>query len=200
MCPPDVNPAEYMLEAIGAGVTPRVGDRDWKDVWSESPEYQRVKEEIAKIKADGLAKSGSEGEELSTCKSLSHLLRRALTRRQMLHLSCTNFGSLQLGTTFRCGGCRTTCSRASSSVALFLSSSRCPSSSWATASVISSSVSSDCTSKPCQISLMADCSQLLGRRCSCCGHVADRTFIHSQQKDLHPRCVSMRLPSFHALI
>ena len=27
-CPSNVNPVEYMLEAIGAGVTPSVGDQD----------------------------------------------------------------------------------------------------------------------------------------------------------------------------
>jgi len=55
-CPSDVNPAEYMLEAIGAGVSPRIGDRDWKDVWLDSPEYEKVKQEINTIKATGLAK------------------------------------------------------------------------------------------------------------------------------------------------
>ncbi|RXW23030.1 hypothetical protein EST38_g2801 [Candolleomyces aberdarensis] len=56
VCPSNVNPAEYMLEAIGAGVTPRVGPKDWKDVWLESPEYRRVREEIDNIKATGLAR------------------------------------------------------------------------------------------------------------------------------------------------
>jgi len=45
-----------MLEAIGAGVTPRVGDRDWKDIWLESPELEKVKAEIRDIKAAGLAR------------------------------------------------------------------------------------------------------------------------------------------------
>ncbi|KII93944.1 hypothetical protein PLICRDRAFT_36161 [Plicaturopsis crispa FD-325 SS-3] len=55
VCPANVNPAEYMLEAIGAGVTPRVGDRDWKDVWLDSPECQKVKDDIAEIKKQALA-------------------------------------------------------------------------------------------------------------------------------------------------
>jgi ATP-binding cassette subfamily G (WHITE) protein 2 (SNQ2) len=33
-CPPDANPAEYMLDAIGAGQAARVGDRDWGDIWA----------------------------------------------------------------------------------------------------------------------------------------------------------------------
>ncbi|KAI6015643.1 pleiotropic drug resistance ABC transporter [Pisolithus marmoratus] len=55
-CPPNVNPAEYMLEAIGAGLSPRVGPRDWKDVWLDSPEYKRTRGEINEIKAQALAK------------------------------------------------------------------------------------------------------------------------------------------------
>ena len=39
-----------MLEAIGAGVTPSVGDQDWKDMWLKSRELVNMKEEIATIK------------------------------------------------------------------------------------------------------------------------------------------------------
>ncbi|RPD82151.1 hypothetical protein L226DRAFT_497300 [Lentinus tigrinus ALCF2SS1-7] len=60
-CPPTVNPAEFMLDAIGAGLTPRIGDRDWKDHWLDSEEYKGVLAEIERIKqhttSDGDAKS-----------------------------------------------------------------------------------------------------------------------------------------------
>lgn len=65
-CPPNVNPAEYMLEAVGAGVTPRVGDRDWKDIWLGSPEYKKVREEINGIKDAGLAKPAEDKRQIST--------------------------------------------------------------------------------------------------------------------------------------
>lgn len=67
-CPPNVNPAEYMLEAIGAGVSPRIGDRDWKDVWLDSKEYQKVREEINAIKREGLSRPAPDSKTLSTCK------------------------------------------------------------------------------------------------------------------------------------
>lgn len=50
-CPADANPAEWMLDAIGAGQTRRIGDRDWGDIWRTSPELDQVKEEITQIKA-----------------------------------------------------------------------------------------------------------------------------------------------------
>lgn len=50
-CPSDANPAEWMLDAIGAGQSPRLGDRDWGEVWSTSPELERLKQEIVQIKA-----------------------------------------------------------------------------------------------------------------------------------------------------
>ena len=57
-----------MLEAIGAGVTPRIGDRDWKDIWLESPECRAVQDEIAAIKREGLARPLAEKQKYSTCK------------------------------------------------------------------------------------------------------------------------------------
>ena len=43
-CPPRHNPAEFMLETIGAGSRPRVGHRDWADIWNDSPRIRGSKE------------------------------------------------------------------------------------------------------------------------------------------------------------
>ncbi|KAL2015963.1 hypothetical protein VTK56DRAFT_4498 [Thermocarpiscus australiensis] len=50
-CPPDANPAEWMLEVIGAapGSTSNI---DWHKTWRESPEYAAVQEELRRLKAD----------------------------------------------------------------------------------------------------------------------------------------------------
>jgi ABC-type multidrug transport system ATPase subunit/ABC-type multidrug transport system permease subunit len=58
-CPPDANPAEWMLDAIGAGQAPRIGKRDWADIWADSPEFAQVKQEIARMKEERLAEVGS---------------------------------------------------------------------------------------------------------------------------------------------
>lgn len=44
-CPPNANPAEYMLEAIGAG-DPNYHGQDWADVWASSPEHEQRSQEI----------------------------------------------------------------------------------------------------------------------------------------------------------
>ena len=44
-CPPRANPAEYMLEAIGAG-DPNYKGKDWGDVWASSPEHQERSRDI----------------------------------------------------------------------------------------------------------------------------------------------------------
>jgi len=44
-CPPRANPAEYMLEAIGAG-NPDYSGQDWGDVWADSPEHGQRTQEI----------------------------------------------------------------------------------------------------------------------------------------------------------
>ncbi|KAF8602772.1 hypothetical protein BDV93DRAFT_533391 [Ceratobasidium sp. AG-I] len=51
-CPSDANPAEYVLEAIGAGSRERVGPTDWAELWRQSKEFARVKQEIAHIKEE----------------------------------------------------------------------------------------------------------------------------------------------------
>jgi len=47
-CPPQENPAEYMLEAIGAG-NPDYKGQDWGDVWQKSPENEQLGQEIQEI-------------------------------------------------------------------------------------------------------------------------------------------------------
>lgn len=44
-CQPSANPAEYMLEAIGAG-NPDYHGQDWGDVWVSSPEHEEESAEI----------------------------------------------------------------------------------------------------------------------------------------------------------
>ncbi|KAF2706423.1 hypothetical protein K504DRAFT_413352 [Pleomassaria siparia CBS 279.74] len=47
-CPRKQNPAEYMLEAIGAG-NPDYKGKDWGDVWASSPENKKLTNEIQEI-------------------------------------------------------------------------------------------------------------------------------------------------------
>jgi ATP-binding cassette subfamily G (WHITE) protein 2 (PDR) len=48
-CPPAANPAEWMLEVIGAAPGTHT-DIDWHNTWRESPEYRRVQEHLAELK------------------------------------------------------------------------------------------------------------------------------------------------------
>jgi ATP-binding cassette, subfamily G (WHITE), member 2, SNQ2 len=47
-CPPTANPAEFMLEAIGAG-NPDYKGKDWADVWLASPEHEKRTQEIQEM-------------------------------------------------------------------------------------------------------------------------------------------------------
>ncbi|KAI9836324.1 MAG: hypothetical protein M1837_003412 [Sclerophora amabilis] len=60
VCPPDANPAEWMLDAIGAGQAPRIGDRDWGDIWQDSTELARTKELIKQMKAERQKEAGEQ--------------------------------------------------------------------------------------------------------------------------------------------
>ena len=59
-CPPNANIAEWMLDAIGAGQTARIGNRDWADIWRTSEELANVKTEITAIKEARIASVGAD--------------------------------------------------------------------------------------------------------------------------------------------
>ncbi|GAA97325.1 uncharacterized protein L969DRAFT_87260 [Mixia osmundae IAM 14324] len=47
-CPERANPAEWMLEQIGAGATAKTS-YDWAQLWNESPEAQTAKDEVEQL-------------------------------------------------------------------------------------------------------------------------------------------------------
>ncbi len=61
--------SQYMLDAIGAGLEPRIGDRDWADIWRDSPEYKVMRQEIEDINQQGLARPIQENNNETTCES-----------------------------------------------------------------------------------------------------------------------------------
>lgn len=67
VCASNVNPAEFMLDAIGAGLAPRIGDRDWKDVWLDSEEYAVMRQDIERMKRETAAKPLPENDKPATC-------------------------------------------------------------------------------------------------------------------------------------
>ncbi|PYH93948.1 hypothetical protein BO71DRAFT_484181 [Aspergillus ellipticus CBS 707.79] len=50
-CPPNANPAEWMLEVIGAAPGSHA-DRDWAEVWSQSSEHAQVLLDLAQMKQE----------------------------------------------------------------------------------------------------------------------------------------------------
>lgn len=54
-CHKSENPAEYILEAIGAGATANVQE-DWHEIWKNSPEYEANEEKIEKMMKEMAAK------------------------------------------------------------------------------------------------------------------------------------------------
>ncbi|KAI7873592.1 hypothetical protein K492DRAFT_138850, partial [Lichtheimia hyalospora FSU 10163] len=50
-CSPSANPAEYILEVVGAG-TAGVAQADWADIWEKSKEAKALQEELEKIHSE----------------------------------------------------------------------------------------------------------------------------------------------------
>lgn len=51
-CPSDANPAEWMLEAVGAAPGSQT-NVDWHQVWRSSPEYDHVQRELTRLRSKG---------------------------------------------------------------------------------------------------------------------------------------------------
>lgn len=93
-CPNDANPAEWMLDAIGAGQSPRIGDRDWGEIWRTSSELANTKDEIVRIKADRIREAGShrKTDEKEYATPLWHQIRTVNRRTQLSFWRSPNYG------------------------------------------------------------------------------------------------------------
>ncbi|KAN0117756.1 ABC-2 type transporter domain containing protein [Hyaloscypha variabilis] len=97
-CPPDANPAEYMLDAIGAGQAPRIGDQDWADIFAESPELANIKDRITQMKTERLAEVGSnfKTDEREFATPLMHQLKVVQKRTNLAFWRSPNYGFTRL--------------------------------------------------------------------------------------------------------
>lgn len=101
-CPPDANPAEWMLDAIGAGQTPRIGDRDWGDIWRESPELEKTKSDIVKMKegriADNKEDSDKSKKEVEYATPTWYQIKTVVRRTNLAFWRSPNYGFTRLFT------------------------------------------------------------------------------------------------------
>ncbi|KIW92594.1 uncharacterized protein Z519_06441 [Cladophialophora bantiana CBS 173.52] len=97
-CPPDANPAEWMLDAIGAGIAPRIGDRDWGDIWRESDELATVKTEIMDMKAQRQRQVAGEPklDEREYASPLWHQIKVVSKRTHLAFWRSPNYGFTRL--------------------------------------------------------------------------------------------------------
>ncbi|PRP76487.1 hypothetical protein PROFUN_15157 [Planoprotostelium fungivorum] len=64
-CLEEENPAEYILEAIGAGVSGST-TKDWPVIWNDSPEHKGVQDELDRLSEARKADSGEKAKEFAT--------------------------------------------------------------------------------------------------------------------------------------
>jgi ATP-binding cassette subfamily G (WHITE) protein 2 (SNQ2) len=97
-CPPSANPAEWMLDAIGAGSTHRIGDKDWADVWRESEEFAEVKNHIIQVKEERAANVSSSDavtqQEYAT--PMSFQIKQVVKRQNLSFWRTPNYGFTRL--------------------------------------------------------------------------------------------------------
>ncbi|PSK42723.1 ABC transporter G family member 21 [Elsinoe australis] len=94
-CPPDANPAEWMLDAIGAGQAPRIGDRDWGDIWRTSDELKEVQDHIVQLKAER-SSIPTPGDEKEFATPLWYQIRIVNWRTQLAFWRSPNYGFTRL--------------------------------------------------------------------------------------------------------
>lgn len=97
-CPTDANPAEWMLDAIGAGQAPRIGNKDWADIWRESEEFAQTKEDIVRMKQHRMQEVGSNppAEQKEYATPLWHQIKAVNKRNQLAFWRTPNYGFTRL--------------------------------------------------------------------------------------------------------
>ena len=97
-CPADANPAEWMLDAIGAGQAPKIGDRDWADIFADSPELANIKDSISQMKTERMAEVGShvKTDEREYATPLIHQLKIVQKRTNLAFWRSPNYGFTRL--------------------------------------------------------------------------------------------------------
>jgi len=87
------NVAEFMLEAIGAGSSPRVGNRDWADIWADSPELANVKDTILQMKEERKASGAQRNPELEKeyASPFWHQVKVVVHRANLAHWRTPNY-------------------------------------------------------------------------------------------------------------
>ena len=97
-CPPDANPAEWMLDVIGAGTSPRVGDRDWGEIWRSSSELANTKDEISVIKNQRIQQVGDhrKTDQREYATPLWHQIKIVNKRTHLAFWRSPNYGFTRL--------------------------------------------------------------------------------------------------------
>ncbi len=88
------NVAEFMLEAIGAGSSPRIGHRDWADIWADSPELANIKDTISQMKEQRKAAAGARRDaslEKEYASPFWHQVQVVVRRANLAHWRTPNY-------------------------------------------------------------------------------------------------------------
>lgn len=87
-----------MLDAIGAGQAPRIGDKDWAEIFAESEELAKIKEHITQLKTQRLEEAGSnvKTDEREFATPLLHQLKIVQKRTNLSFWRSPNYGFTRL--------------------------------------------------------------------------------------------------------
>lgn len=97
-CPPDANPAEWMLDAIGAGQAPRIGNKDWGEIWRDSDELATIKDDIIVLKEQRSREVSSQTnvDQKEFATPLWHQIKVVNRRTQLSFWRSPNYGFTRL--------------------------------------------------------------------------------------------------------
>jgi ATP-binding cassette, subfamily G (WHITE), member 2, SNQ2 len=83
-----------MLDAIGAGMTARIGDKDWGDIWTDSEEFIQTKEKIVRLKAERTKATGATApvDQKEYATPMWHQIKLVCKRQSLSFWRTPNYG------------------------------------------------------------------------------------------------------------
>ncbi|KAI9889208.1 MAG: hypothetical protein M1814_005724 [Vezdaea aestivalis] len=96
VCPPTANPAEWILDTIGAGQAGNLEKHNWASIWTASEEFKATKRSIDSIKRQRPTSQTQSAKQMEYASPLCHQIRVVSSRTNLAFWRTPSYGFTRL--------------------------------------------------------------------------------------------------------